>query len=347
MTPTSTAPLPEPLRRGAPVHVAPMAGGPSRPELVVAAARAGHLAQLAAGYKTAVGMAAEVERVRAAGADLFGVNLFVPNPHRISREDYDAYAESLRPTADRLGLTEPWPEPREDDDDWDAKVAALLERPVPVVSFTFGLPDPAVVAALRAAGSVTLQTVTDPDEARRAEAAGVDALVVQGAGAGGHSGVWEAGRLPEDRPLPDLVRLVRAATGLPLVAAGGVATRDDVRAALGAGAGAVAVGTAVLRATESGASPVHQEALADPAFDGTRLTRAFTGRPARALVNRFVRDHDAGAPSGYPALHHLTRPLRSAATAAGDPSAVHLWAGRGWRSARRAPVAEILAGLVP
>lgn len=339
--------LPGLLGRSGPVHVAPMAGGPSRPELVVAAARADHFAQLAAGYKTATAMSEEIERVEAAGVDLFGVNLFAPNPHPICPADYDAYARSLQPTADRLGLADPWPGLREDDDHWDAKLHVLLDRPVPVVSFTFGLPGADAVAALRAAGSITLQTVTSPAEALRAQRAGVDALVVQGADAGGHSGVWDPGVVPARVPLPELVRRVRAATDLPLVAAGGIADRGDVRAALDAGAAAVAVGTAVLRTPEAGTSHVHRDALSDPRFTATRLTRAFTGRPARALVNRFVREHDGEAPVGYPALHHLTRPLRSAAAAAGDADAVHLWAGQGWRAARPAPAADVLAGLTP
>lgn len=129
-----------PWNRCGPVWVAPMAGGPSRPELVIAAARAGHFAQLAAGYKTADAMSAEIRQVREAGVDLFGVNLFVPNPHPVVRDDYDAYAESLRATAQRVGYAGDPAALREDDDDWDAKIAALLADPVPVVSFTFGLP---------------------------------------------------------------------------------------------------------------------------------------------------------------------------------------------------------------
>uniref|UniRef100_UPI00289F907B nitronate monooxygenase n=1 Tax=Arthrobacter sp. TaxID=1667 RepID=UPI00289F907B len=112
-------------------------------------------------------------------------------------------------------------------------------------------------------------------------------------------------------------------------------------------AAAVAVGTAVLRCPESGASQTHKDALADPGFDATVLTRAFTGRYARGLRNRFLREHDAGAPSGYPALHHLTKPIRAAAAAAGDSSAVNLWAGTGFRAARALPLGELLADLEP
>jgi NAD(P)H-dependent flavin oxidoreductase YrpB (nitropropane dioxygenase family) len=325
-----------------------MAGGPSTPGLVRAAAAAGHFAQLAAGYRTAEQLDDQVREVRRAGVEGFGVNLFVPNPSPVDPAAYRRYAAALAPTARRLGVTTLPDCSRdiiEDDDGWDAKVALLVEDPVPVVSFTFGLPSARTVARLRARGTVTLQTVTSPVEAREAVDRGIDALVVQGAAAGGHSGILDPAAVPPDVPLPDLVRAVVAASRLPVVAAGGIGTADDVAAALSAGAAAVAVGTAVLRTPESGASAVHQAALGDPAFERTVLTRAFTGRPARALVNRFVTELDAVAPVGYPALHHLTRPVRTAATAAGDPSAVNLWAGRGWQHARVEPVATVLARL--
>ncbi|SKB10387.1 nitronate monooxygenase [Aeromicrobium choanae] len=344
--PTSSRPLPAPLDRSKPVWVAPMAGGPSTPRLVIAAARAGHFAQLAAGYTSAEAMTREVREVRAAGTELFGVNLFVPNVHPITAEANEVYARSLAPTAARLHHEAAPVALREDDDAWDAKIAALVAEPVPVVSFTFGLPSAAVLEALRRAGSVLVQTVTSSQEARRAEAAGVDAVLVQGFAAGGHSGVWDADASPADVPLPQLVEEVAGAVSLPLVAAGGIASSRDVELALAAGASAVTVGTAVLRTPESGASDLHKNALADPQYTSTTHTRAFTGRPARALVNRFVLDHDKAAPSGYPALHHLTRPLRAAAVAANDSSALNLWAGEQWRHATSAPVAEVLGALL-
>ena len=107
----------------------------------------------------------------------------------------------------------------------------------------------------------------------------------------------------------------------------------------------MAVGTLLLCTDESGASRTHRDALADPGFPGTVVTRAFTGRPARALRNRFVDEHDATAPAGYPAIHHLTRRLRQAAAAAGDPHGVHLWAGTGFRSATTGPARDVIGRL--
>ncbi|RYG63602.1 nitronate monooxygenase, partial [bacterium] len=226
--------LPAPLDRSKPVWVAPMAGGPSIPGLVVAAARAGHFAQLAAGYKSAEAMTREVRQVRDVGTELFGVNLFVPNVHPITAAAYEDYARSLLPTAERLHHDAAPVALREDDDAWDAKIAALVAEPVPVVSFTFGLPSADVLDALHRAGSVLVQTVTSPQEARRAEAAGIDALVVQGFAAGGHSGVWDADAWPADMPLSQLVEEVAGAVSVPLVAAGGIATPGDVDAAMAA-----------------------------------------------------------------------------------------------------------------
>ncbi|WP_062213603.1 nitronate monooxygenase family protein [Streptomyces sp. NBRC 109706] len=337
-------PLLHRLGRTLPLVAAPMAGGPSTPELVLATARAGGLGFLAAGYRTPDALAAQLTGVRAAGLP-FGVNLFAPNPVPVSAADHLAYAELLRPEAERHGLSLPAAPVNEDDDHWAAKIELLLADPVPVVSFTFGLPEPGVVAALRAAGSIVLGTVTSPAEAGAAAGIGVDGLIVQAAAAGGHSATLTPGRPVAEIPLPDLVAAVRRVTELPLIATGGLATPADVAAALRAGAEAAAVGTVLLRTEESGASAPHRAALADPAFTGTVRTRAFTGRPARALRNRFIERYGPAAPLGYPALHHLTGPLRRAATAAGDTDLIHLWAGTGYRQARAEPVADTLARL--
>ena len=137
----------------------------------------------------------------------------------------------------------------------------------------------------------------------------------------------------------------RSAVALPLVAAGGIMDAAGVDRVLAAGAQAAQLGTALLRTEESGARQLHKDALASPHFTRTALTRAFTGRPARALVNEFVRDHP-DAPESYPAVHHLTAPLRAAAAAAGDAERLNLWAGTGWQQARAGSVAEVMAGLL-
>ncbi|GGT03459.1 nitronate monooxygenase [Streptomyces chromofuscus] len=324
-----------------PVLAAPMAGGASTAELVTAAARAGGLGFLAGGYKTADALAEQIRAVQAEGGP-FGVNLFVADPVPISPEAYRQYARTLQPEADRYGLRLNDGTPVQDDDGWAAKIDLVTRTSVPWVSFTFGVPDRAVVRALRRSGTVVLQTVTSAAEAGRAVEAGVDALVVQASAAGGHSATLTPDRPLGSAPLPDLVASVRRTTALPLIAAGGIATAADVVAALRAGVDATMVGTVLLRTHESGASAPHKQALADPAFDATVVTRAFTGRPARALRNRFTDRYDSVAPAGYPAVHHLTAALRRAAAAAGDKHVLHLWAGTGYRQARQERTAETL-----
>ena len=327
-----------------PLAAAPMAGGPSTPALAEAVAEAGAFAFVPAGYLAAEAFAADLRAAHAAGRP-FGVNLFVPQPGAIDGAAFTSYADAIRGEAEALDVVLP-SEPRHDDDAWREKVALLLDAPVPVVSLTFGLPARGDIDALRRVGSRVLATVTTPDEARAAEDAGVDGLVVQGPRAGGHSGTFDPRRPITDATTADVVRAVGAVTRLPLVAAGGVDGPDAVRELLAAGAEAVAVGTLLLRATEAGTSTTHREALADPAFAETVVTHCFTGRPARALRNGFVDRHHAAAPYGYPELHHLTRDLRRAAARTGDPHRLHLWAGTGFRQAAAAPAGDIVRGLV-
>jgi nitronate monooxygenase len=328
----------------APVLAAPMAGGPSTPALVTAAADAGGLGFLAAGYKTPDALAAEIATVRAASVP-FGVNVFAPNPQPVDVEAFRRYARAVQDEAARYGLDLTGGDPVEDDDHWRDKVDLLLAEPVPVVSFTFGIPDREVVGALRAAGTLVLQTVTTGEEARIAAEAGADMLVVQSTAAGAHSGTLTPERPPPPVPVDELVARIRQAVPLPVIAAGGLATPDGVAEVVRGGAVAAMVGTVLLRTDESGASATHRAALADPARERTVITHAFTGRPARGLWNRFIARFEADAPYGYPALHHLTSPLRKAAAAAGDAELVHLWAGTGHRHATEEPAAAVLTRL--
>ncbi|MBW4720880.1 nitronate monooxygenase [Saccharothrix obliqua] len=324
-------------RLDVPVVAAPMAGGASTPELVAEVGRAGGLGFLAGGYLTADALAGQLKAVRALGDAPFGVNLFVPGPK--STADVGRYRERVRAQSP----VEPG-EPRWDDDAYAAKLELVMAMRAPVVSFTFGLPDAGDVARLHAAGATAVATVTTPAEARQAAQVGVDALCVQGADAGGHRGTLaDDGVSPGGGELFGVLaalRLVRAAVDLPLVAAGGLVHGADVAAVVTAGAVAAQLGTAFLACPEAGTHPAHRQALAD----GTRrtaLTRAFSGRPARSLVNRFVAENTADAPAAYPDVHYVTKPVR----ATGDPELMALWAGQTYPLLRSAPAAELVARL--
>jgi nitronate monooxygenase len=322
-----------------PIWVAPMAGGPSTTGLVAAAAQAGAFGFLAGGYKTAAALGAEMDTLRAAGTRDFGVNVFVPGAPAGDAAAVSAYVGSLRVSGGEVG------EPEWDDDGWADKIALLLASPPAGVSFTFGCPPPETIAGLRRRGALVAITVTSPGEAGQAARAGADCLIVQGREAGAHSGTFINDGAPDRRPgLLDLLAGVAGTTGLPLIAAGGIADAAGVAAALGSGAAAASVGTAFLRCPESGAHPLHKAALADPRFTATAVTRAFSGRPARALVNRFLLDHP-DAPPGYPEINNATRPMRARAAAAGDADGMSLYAGEGFRAASDRPAAEVIGQL--
>ena len=322
---------------------APLAGGPSTPALAAAVCEAGGLGFLAAGYKRADTVRADLEALREKTNRPFGLNVFAP-PGRERAGDADAvraYAGTLGGESDRTGVA--LGDPRHDDDDWEAKLALLDAARVPVVSFTFACPEAAVIERVHAAGSEVWVTVTSPAEARLARAAGADALVVQGAEAGGHRAVFS-----DDDTAPDLgilaaLQLVADAVELPLVATGGLATGAAIAAVLAAGASAAQLGTAFMRCPEAGTAAAHREALAGDA--PTALTRAFTGRTARGLVNRFMREHSAAAPAAYPDVHHLTAPLRTAARERGDTDGFHLWAGEAHALAVEEPAGALVRRL--
>jgi nitronate monooxygenase len=323
-----------------PIVQAPLAGGPSTVDLAVAVSDAGGLGFLAGGYRSAEAMRAEIRAARGRTDAPFGVNVFVPGHETASAGTLDAYAQRIADESDRYQVA--LGEPRRDDDDWDEKVRVLLaERPT-LASFTFGCPPAEVVGALKDAGVEVWITVTTPGEARSAEEAGADALVVQGLEAGGHRGGFTD---PDDEPLGLLVllRLVASASPLPMVAAGGIADGPAIAAVLAAGAVAAQLGTAFLRAREAGTHPAHRAALATET--PTALTRAFTGRRARGIVNRFLTDHSPEAPSAYPEIHHLTSPLRAAARERGDGDGFNLWAGQAHALADEDDAAAIVAKL--
>uniref|UniRef100_A0AAU3H0J0 Probable nitronate monooxygenase n=1 Tax=Streptomyces sp. NBC_01401 TaxID=2903854 RepID=A0AAU3H0J0_9ACTN len=327
-----------------PIVQAPMAGGVSRPELAAAVADAGGIGFLAAGYRTADGMYDETEQLRRMTSGPFGVNLFMPQPLLADTGAVEVYRHQL--AGEAAWYETPLGEPdTAGDDGYEAKVAILLENPVPVVSFTFGCPTRETLDAFAAAGTLTVVTVTSAQEARDAERAGAGAVCVQGTEAGGHQSTHRDD--PEGgltgTGLLALLAEVREAVRLPVVAAGGLMRGSQITAVLAAGADAAQLGTAFLPCPESGAHPLHKQALTDPLFTTTALTRAFSGRPARGLVNRFVREHGAYAPAAYPQVHQVTSGLRRAAARTGDAQGMALWAGQGHRMARELPAGELVA----
>ena len=321
-----------------------MAGGGSCPQLVGAVCEAGGLGFLAAGYKTAGGMYQEIKQVRGLTGQPFGVNLFMPQTGQTADAGaIEVYRHQLAGEATWYE-TELGDADNGRDDGYEAKLAILVDDPVPVVSFTFGCPTRDTLDALARVGTFTVVTVTSAEEARAAQWAGADAVCVQGVEAGGHQGTHRDDLESDGAGLGllALVTQVRESVQLPIIATGGLMRGGQIAAVLAAGADAAQLGTAFLVSPESGAHLLHKQAMTNPLFVRTELTRAFSGRPARGLVNRFMREHGPYAPAAYPEVHHLTTPLRKAAATAGDAQGMALWAGQGHRMARELPAGQLV-----
>lgn len=326
-----------------PIAVAPMAGGPSTPELAAAGTEAGGLGFVPAGYLTAPAFAQRLEATLRLTSGAIGANLFVPQPGSAPPAEVEAYAARLAGEAQRYGVE--LGTPHYFDEDWDAKIEVLLDAKPAVVSFTFGLPTVDERRRLSAAGITTVATVTTIDEARQAVDCGVDVLAAQGPSAGGHRGTFDPTASPSEQSLHELVAALTAQFDLPVVAAGGLMTAADIDGVRQAGAIAAQLGTAFLCSDEAGSTPVHRAALRDGAFTETAVTKAFSGRYARGLRNRFIDEHDVHAPLAYPEVHYLTSPLRAAAARANDAQALNIWAGTGFTQIQSGPVRAIMAVL--
>ncbi|MGA5822648.1 NAD(P)H-dependent flavin oxidoreductase [Kitasatospora sp. NPDC094028] len=334
-----------------PVVQGPFGGGYSTVDLAAAVSEGGGLGSYGAHVLGPAEIAATVADIKARTARPFAVNLWVPQPGEreltLTEAEFTAHLGPLRPCLDRLGLPDP-EFPKTFGQDFEQQVEALLQARPPVFSFVMGIPPASVLAEARRRGIVTLGTATTVDEAVALDEAGVDAIVASGSDAGGHRGAFLR---PVEESLVgtfSLVPQVVDAVSAPVVAAGGIVDGRGIAAALALGADAVQIGTGFLATDESGASPAHKQALRGPDARVTVLTSAFSGRQARTIANRFVRDmagqENRFAP--YPVQGTLTAPIRRAAVERGLPDYLNLWAGQAAPLARPRPAREYLAALV-
>jgi nitronate monooxygenase len=329
-----------------PIVLAPMAGGPSTPELAAAVSSAGGLGQLGATYLAPDVISAQIDLVRErAPGKPFGVNLFVPEVAP-KTENLPRMAARLAGYHAELGIDPPripnaWSEP------FDAQVEVALRKQVPVMSFHFAAPGRVVVDRLKAAGTFLIGSATTVEEARFLAAAGFDAIHAQGAEAGGHRGTWLRDPMAALVGTMALVPQIVDAVDLPVIAAGGIMDARGIVAALALGASAVQMGTAFLACPESGAHPDHKRRIPESRAEDLVLTRAFSGRPARGISNRFIEEMAAHEDdfAGFPAQNALTRPLRNAAAQQNRPEFLSMWAGQGAALAEALPAADLVAKL--
>ena len=316
------------MRFANPVIQAPLAGGGDTPALVSAVCNAGALGFIGAAYLSPAQIAEAARSIRERTPRPFGINLFIPWDAPPVVDPAKALAK-VAPYFAELGLPAPVA-PTDGSHNFDAQLKAALDCGAEYFSFTFGpLPDDAV-RAIKAQGMYLMGTATTPEEAVALERNGVNAVIAQGVEAGGH----HAG--PGLIPTMDLIAQIK----LPVIASGGI---TDVKAALATGAIAVQMGTVFLTSDESGVSEAYKEAILNGGE--TRITRAFSGRPARGIVNRFMNEVGEDDILPWPLQNTLTRPLRIAAAKQGRAEFLSLWAGQGLQIARRGPASEVVRRL--
>ncbi len=331
-----------------PIIQAPLAGGGDTPALVAAVCEAGALGFIGAAYLTPAQIAEVSQDVRARTARPFGISLFAPLPAPDVPKDPTPALERVAPFYAELRLPPP-AVPALPRHEFDDQLSAALKSGASVFSFTFGIPKASAIEAIKARGMFLMGTATTVEEAVALEQAGVDAVVTQGSEAGGHRGTFATNFDLAMVGTIALVPQVADAVTLPVVASGGIMDGRGIAAALALGARAVQMGTAFLTCDEAGAPEAYKEAILKAREHETRLTSAFSGRPARGIVNRFMTEVEsvpaAGAILPFPLQNALTRPLRNAAAKQGRAEYLSLWAGQGVRLSRRQSAVQLIARL--
>jgi nitronate monooxygenase len=331
-----------------PIVLGPFGGGLSSVELAALVSEAGGLGSFGAQHLPPDEIAAVIEALRARTRRSFAVNLWVSNhdipESEFTRERFDAAIERLRPLYELAGA-EPPPFPERFGWTFAEQLEPLLAAAPPVLSFVYGIPAPDVLAACRERGIATIGTAITVEEAVALDEAGVDAIVATGFEAGGHRVAFLAAAEESLIGTMALIPAAADAVEAPVIAAGGIADARGVVAALTLGAEAVQIGTAFLATEESAAARAHKALILEGGAAHTRLTRAFTGRLARGVVNVAMEElADDFLPFPYQA--YLVRPLTVAARAQGRTDISALWSGQAAGLVRHRHAAELLDALI-
>lgn len=319
---------------------APMAGI-TTPKFVAACCEEGLLGSIGAGYLNGDETRRFIKQVKALTTKPFSVNLFIQEEPRIDITVLQQARDALQPIYEELGI--PNTQRVVSTEVFEGQVDAVIEENIKICSFTFGLPTAETIVKMKAHGIFLIGTATTLKEALAVEKAGLDAVVIQGSEAGGHRGSFT-----EDSQLVTLKDLLAAAVAnvkIPLIAAGGIMTAAHVESVLQAGAAAAQIGTALMTATECDASTVHKNAILQSKEKGTVLTKAFTGKYARGLQNKFTEDMEGAVVAPYPLQHYLTADIRKESAKQGRSEYLSLWMGENSYMAQTAPLAEIVKSL--
>jgi nitronate monooxygenase len=324
-----------------------MAGGPSTPELAAAVSNAGGLGAMGVEYLSVDQTRDAIRRTRELTEKPIHVNLFVPPSQSGGALDAGPMLRILEPIHRDLGIAPPIA-PSPSPNIFEERFAAVLDARPEVFSSTFGMLSPEHTKRLQACGTFVIGTATTAHEAKLLEANGVDGIVAQGAEAGGHRGTFAASFEISMVPTLELVREIVSHTHLPVIASGGLMTGSDVNRALESGAYAAQLGTAFLACPEAGTSTPYREAILKATKDTSVITRAFSGRPARGLANKFsellAMQQEIILP--FPQQNTLTRAMRKSAGEQNRAEFLSLWAGAGVAKARSLAASELVRVLV-
>jgi nitronate monooxygenase len=323
-------PLIDKLKLKYPLIVAPMAGGPSTPELVISSCNSGALGSIGAAYLSPSAIDDFVTKVRAETSSPFSINLFIQHPEpRISKEHIQRAIEITKPLREELGIPQPQLTPPYEEN-FDSQFEMVLKLNPQVFTFIFGLLKSEYISAAKKQNITLMGTATTLEEALLLQDSGVDAIILQGIEAGGHRGIFDPNASDPSIRTLDLIESCRKKIMIPIVAAGGIMTSQDLQSALSKGADAVQMGTAFLTCKEAGTSDPYKKVLLS-ATRNTKTTRAFSGRLARGIQNRFMTEMDKYPEAILPfqAQNKFTRDIRNASVKKGSSDFLSLWSGAG------------------
>lgn len=321
-----------------PIIQAPMAGV-TTPNFVAASAEAGALGSIGAGYLTAEETRNVILKVKELTDKPFAVNLFIPEEAELTEIELKKAKNALQLIQSKLGVSsEAYLFSKSE---FHEQIDVLIDEGIRVCSFTFGLPDGKTVLKLKKNDVYLIGTATTVEEALLAEKVGMDAVVAQGGEAGGHRGSFSGELL--FTPLYELLTQIVPRIKIPVIAAGGIANKEMMDRALDLGAEAVQIGTALLAATESGASAIYKQSILDAIEGSTIITTAFSGKAARGIRNYFIDAMENQTIAPYPYQNDLTKEIRKVATSLGKKEYLSLWAGTQVHLSQQGSVAEILS----
>ncbi|WP_419959188.1 NAD(P)H-dependent flavin oxidoreductase [Psychrobacillus sp. BM2] len=330
-----------------PIIQAPMAGGIATCSLVAAVSNNGALGMIGAGYMSPIQLREQIREVKQLTSNNFGVNLFVPGEFEIFENDVEMANSLLNRFREELNIHEEkitLPNMENAFQSYMEQIQVVIEEKVPICSFTFGVPNADIVAEFKLEGIISIGTATTVEEAVSIEKLGMDVVVLQGSEAGGHRGNFLSGHEESLIGLMSLIPQVADNVCIPIVAAGGIMDGRGLMAALNLGAKAVQMGTAFLTCEESGANPLHKEAIMHSKDGDTTFTRAFSGKWARGIKNKFImemEEHEDSFPN-FPVQNSLTQLIRKESAIQNNIEYMSLWSGQSAALARIETVEELV-----